>query len=111
MLAPPAVAEFDPRVVAARIRAQSEEIMLCYERELARDPRLRGAIRVEFTITMDGRVTGTTATENTVSPALGECVVALISSMYFSPGPSGGSVRYRFPFVFEPGSHPPRATP
>lgn len=103
LAAPVAVAMFDSRVVAARIRSLSTEIKRCYERELARDPHLRGAIRVEFTLTQDGWIVGTTVTENTVAPAVGECVIAVISSMHFSPGPIGGSVRYRFPFVFEPG--------
>ena len=30
-------------------------------------------------------------------------VVGVIGRLRFSPGPTGGSVRYRFPFVFEPG--------
>lgn len=95
--------EFDSRIVASRIRAQSSAIKRCYERELARNPTLRGAVRVEFTIQTSGAVSGTAATENTVSPAVGSCVVGVIGRLRFSPGPTGGSVRYRFPFVFEPG--------
>ncbi|MBK7778185.1 MAG: AgmX/PglI C-terminal domain-containing protein [Sandaracinaceae bacterium] len=95
--------EFDSRIVASRIRAQSSAIKRCYERELQRNPTLRGAVRVEFTIQTSGAVSGTTATENTVSPAVGSCVVGIIGRLRFSPGPTGGSVRYRFPFVFEPG--------
>ncbi|MCB9661727.1 MAG: AgmX/PglI C-terminal domain-containing protein [Polyangiales bacterium] len=95
--------EFDSRIVASRIRGQASAIKRCYERELARNPTLRGTVRVEFTIQTSGAVSGATATENSVSPAVGSCVTGVIGRLRFSPGPTGGSVRYRFPFVFEPG--------
>lgn len=66
-------------------------------------PRLGGGLRVEFTIRTDGSVEGVYVTENTVSPMVGECVVTIIDALHFTPGPTGGSVRFRFPFVFAPG--------
>ena len=60
-------------------------------------------LRIEFAIMPDGEVVAVTATENTVSPGVGECVLAVIDALTFSPGPTGGFVRYRFPFVFVPG--------
>jgi outer membrane biosynthesis protein TonB len=104
-LAAPSVAsgEFDSRIVASRIRGTSSRIKRCYERELAQNPTLRGGLRIEFTIMSDGSVAHTQATENTISPTVGACVVEVIASLRFTPGPTGGSVRYRFPFLFEPG--------
>ena len=96
--------DFDPRIVAMRIRGEATRIKRCYERELARDPTLRGTVRVEFTIMPDGQVVAVNATENSVSPVVGECVVEVLDALTFSPGPVGGSVRYRFPFVFEHGN-------
>lgn len=81
----------------------ASEIKRCYEVELAYDRTLRGEIRVEFTIWTDGSVEGVTLSENTLSPTVGDCVASLIDGLHFTPGPIGGSVRYRFPFRFEPG--------
>lgn len=95
--------EFDARIVASAVRAQATRIKRCYEIELAQNHTLRGTIRIEFVIMPDGEVVAVTATENTVSPGVGECVVAVIDSIRISPGPTGGYVRFRFPFTFEPG--------
>jgi hypothetical protein len=50
-------------------------------------------------------VEGVRIVEDTLTPpraALGACVVRVVDAFEFHPGPSGGSVSYTFPFVFEP---------
>jgi hypothetical protein len=52
-----------------------------------------------------GEVEGVRIVEDTLTPpraALGACVVRVVDAFEFHPGPSGGSVSYTFPFVFEP---------
>jgi TonB family protein len=95
--------EFDARVVAARVRANADGIKRCYERELARNPTLGGELRIEFTILTDGSVVNLRASVNTISSVVEACVIDVLASMRFSPRPTGGSVRYRFPFLFDPG--------
>lgn len=92
--------EYDPRRVAARVRAQQNSIRVCYDHERASSPALRGALNVEFTIEPSGSVTGVNVSENSVSPSVGRCVAAAIARLQFHPGPTGGSVRYRYSFVF-----------
>ncbi|MEM7677650.1 MAG: AgmX/PglI C-terminal domain-containing protein, partial [Myxococcota bacterium] len=73
------------------------------ERELGRNPTLAGKVTVEFTIVERGTVSNARAAENTTgSPAVASCVTAAVRRFRFRPGPEGGSVTFRYPFVFAP---------
>lgn len=107
--------EFDSSVVSAALRRASAAIRRCYENELRNDAWIGGKITVQFTILEVGTVQDAHASENTTgSPGLAACVVGAIGRLRFDPGPTGGSVQYRYPFVFTPynGDPPPgRAAP
>ncbi len=95
--------DFDSQLVAREIRKRLGQIKSCYERELRRNPTLSGKVSVEFTIQESGSVSGAKAVENsTGDAAVASCVVGVISRFRFNPGPEGGSVNFRYPFVFEP---------
>ncbi len=95
--------DFDARLVQAQIRRRLRAIQRCYERELSRDPSLEGKVTVEFTIVERGTVSGARSVENTTgSPAVASCVVGTVRRFRFNPGPEGGSVSFRYPFVFAP---------
>ena len=97
------VGEFDAALVQRQIRQRIKSITRCYESELRRNPTLAGKVTVTFTIEQRGNVSGAKATENTTgSPAVAECVTRTISRFRFNPGPEGGSVTFRYPFVFQP---------
>ena len=82
-----------------RLRA----ITRCYESELRKNPTLAGKITVQFTIQERGNVTGAKVVENTMgSPAVGNCVTKTVARFRFNPGPEGGSVTFKYPFVFQP---------
>ena len=84
------------RVVKLRIRA----VKSCYERELKKDPTLRGKVVVQFTIGEVGRVTNSKIASSTMSnAAVGSCILGRIRSWRF-PKPEGGSVTVSYPFVF-----------
>lgn len=95
--------EFDSALVVRQIKQRIKSITRCYESELRKNPSLAGKVQVEFTIQQRGNVTGAKATQNTTgSPAVAECVTRTISRFRFNPGPEGGSVTFRYPFVFQP---------
>lgn len=95
--------EFDAALVQRQIKQRIKSITRCYESELRRNPSLAGKVTVTFTIQERGNVTGAKATENTTgSPAVADCVTRTISRFRFNPGPDGGSVTFRYPFVFQP---------
>lgn len=95
--------DFDQGRVSSAIRARSAAFRACYERELRNNPSLAGKVTVQFTIVPAGTVSGASAVENTTgSASLGSCVVSTISRLRWNPGPDGGSVSFRYPFVFAP---------
>lgn len=95
--------EFDSSLVSGMIRQRKSAIQRCYENELRNNPSLSGKVTVQFSIETSGTVSGVSVTENTTgSAALGSCVTATIGRFRFNPGPEGGSVRFSYPFVFQP---------
>lgn len=95
--------EFDSALVQRQIKQRLKSITRCYESELRKNPSLSGKVTVTFTIQERGNVTDARATENTTgSPAVADCVTRAISRFRFNPGPDGGSVTFRYPFVFQP---------
>ena len=95
--------EFDASLVQRQIKQRIKSITRCYESELRKNPGLAGKVTVTFTIEQRGNVTGAKASENTTgSPAVAACVTRTISRFRFNPGPEGGSVTFRYPFVFQP---------
>jgi TonB family protein len=96
---------FDQSVVVQRITRDRSMIQACYQRELEQEPTLTGRLVVTMTVLESGEVEGVRIVEDTLTPpraALGACVVRVVDAFEFHPGPSGGSVSYTFPFVFEP---------
>lgn len=94
--------EFDPRVVARMISTRRAQITACYEHAISRTPDLQGRVVVQLTIEESGSVTGVHTTENTMaSDEVARCVESRIRAFRFTPGPTGGSVDFSFPFVFE----------
>jgi TonB family protein len=95
--------EFDAAAVQKQIKLRLKSITRCYESELRKNPNLAGKVTVTFTIQERGNVTDARASENTTgSPSVAECVTRTIGRFRFNPGPSGGSVTFRYPFVFQP---------
>jgi TonB family protein len=90
-------------VVTRTIRQRVRAIRRCYERELGRNPNLEGKVTVAFSVMESGTVAHSRVVENTShNAALGRCVASTLGRMRFHPGPEGGSVDFRYPFVFAP---------
>lgn len=95
--------EFDAATVQRQIKQRLKSITRCYEAELRKNPSLAGKVTVTFTIQERGNVTDARASENTTgSSGVADCVTRTISRFRFNPGPEGGSVTFRYPFVFQP---------
>jgi TonB family protein len=94
---------FDAALVQRQIKQRLKSITRCYESELRKNPSLAGKVTVTFTIQERGNVTDARATENTTgSASVADCVTRTIRRFRFNPGPEGGSVTFRYPFVFQP---------
>lgn len=99
--APAVDGELDPNVVAKEVRARMGAIKGCYERALKRNPSLSGKIKIRWTITAAGTVSGIEIDEDTLGDSeVASCIKRLIAGWRF-PAPSGGAVEVVFPFVFQ----------
>ncbi|MCA9543548.1 MAG: TonB family protein [Myxococcales bacterium] len=94
----------DSEEIAKVVRRRKTAIKSCYERQLKRNPKLQGAVKVQFTIQESGRVGTATVLQNTTGDsALGTCITNNIQRWRFRK-PDGGSVTVAYPFVFAPSS-------
>jgi TonB family protein len=86
------------RYVKSRLRA----VTSCYEKELKRNPSLKGRVVVQFTIKPDGRTTDVNVNENTVgSDAVAQCIRFLIRAWTFPFKPEKEAT-VAYPFSFAP---------
>lgn len=76
--------------------------MRCYQRELQRDPGLKGTVVVRFVIDRDGTIRHSHLRATSLhNPVVEECVVDEVDETRF-PRPSGGTVIVSYPFNFQP---------
>lgn len=91
--------------VAAVINRELGKIQSCYEKAQFANPDLRGKITVEWTIELDGRVSGVKQKFSTLQgPEVASCILALFKRLRF-PAPRGGVVVASYPFTFAPISY------
>jgi TonB family protein len=92
---------FDQRQVTEAVRRRLGAIRRCYEHTLGARGEVSGKVTTEFTIQEAGNVTSVRTVENTTgTPRMAECVERSVRTLRFDPGPEGGSVTFRYPFVF-----------
>ena len=70
----------EPDEVAAVVHSHNSAIQYCYQRELKRDPDLRGKLVVRFKITPQGTVNSTTILSSTLNnTSVEKCIVSRIN--------------------------------
>jgi TonB family protein len=98
--APAVDGALDPALVSKEVRARIGAVKACYERALKRNPNLSGKIKVRWTITAAGTVSGVEISDDSMGDSeVSSCIKQLVARWRF-PAPSGGSVEVEFPFVF-----------
>lgn len=94
--------EVDRDAIARYVKARLKAIQYCYEKELKRNPGLKGKVSVRFTITPSGKTGEIEVEENTVgSEAVGACIRTVIRGWTF-PFTPDEDVPVAYPFVFAP---------
>ncbi len=95
-------ADVDREKLAAFVRSRKSAIQGCYEKELKRNPSLKGKVVVRFTISTSGRATDIELEENTLgNEAVGACIKTTIRGWVF-PFKPPSDVPVAYPFVFSP---------
>ncbi|MCE9673800.1 AgmX/PglI C-terminal domain-containing protein [Myxococcus stipitatus] len=94
--------EVDRDALARYVRARKGAIQSCYEKELKRNPNLKGKVVVRFSITPTGRVGEFDIDENTLgSESVASCIRAVIRAWVFPFKPDADAT-VSYPFVFSP---------
>lgn len=96
--------DVDREKLAAYVRSRKGAIQQCYEKELKRNPSLKGKVVVRFSITPAGRTSDIDIEENTLgNEAVGSCIKTTIRGWVF-PFKPPSDVPVAYPFVFAPAS-------
>jgi len=95
-------ADVDRDALARYVKARLKAIQNCYEKELKRNPSLKGKVVVRFSIMPSGRTGDIDIEENTLgNDAVGSCIRSVIRSWVF-PFKPDDEVPVAYPFVFSP---------
>jgi hypothetical protein len=90
-------------VIQRVIRRQLGRMRYCYERELAKDPKLAGRVVVDFVIDKQGKVVHASTRSSTLaSRSVETCLVRSFRAMIF-PKPKKNIVKVSYPLVFSAG--------
>lgn len=85
------------------IDSHASEIRFCYSRELQRDPRLYGKVKLKWKIVSGGDVSGLTVQENsTGSVALANCIKDKVGNWKFPSPTAGSEASVDWPWIFKP---------
>jgi hypothetical protein len=94
----------DKSLIDAVIKRNMSAIRYCYQRELTKNPSLRGKIGVKFVIAGDGSVSSATTKTTTMNNAAVESCINGRFMRFAFPQPKGnGIVIVSYPFIFSPG--------
>ena len=95
-------ADVDRAALARYVRSRLKSIQSCYEKELKRNPTLKGKVVVRFVIKPSGRAGEVEIEENTLgSEAVGSCIRTTIRNWAFPFKPDSDTA-VSYPFVFSP---------
>ena len=91
-------------VADGELRAHINEVRLCYNQGLVRDPELSGKVSIQFTIGASGSVASATVADSTLSDEnVANCIAKAVKRWTFPKPTGGGVVAVTYPFVLEPG--------
>jgi outer membrane biosynthesis protein TonB len=90
----------DKDIIRRIVRRHVPRFRYCYEKELARDPKLTAKAVPKFTIAHDGSVVSASLTPSTGRPTLDACLLAALRTMRF-PSFDGGVVVVSYPLIFK----------
>jgi len=83
------------------IRRNNARLRFCYEKELVKNPKLAGTVKVNFLIDTNGKVLRARVKSSTTgNTGLDACVLAAVRGFVF-PRPQGGPVEVNYPFEFK----------
>lgn len=90
----------DKDIIRRIVRAHINEIRLCFNQGLAKDPTLEGRVTIQFTIGPDGTVpVAVVQDSNLTDPKVAQCMAKAVKRWKFPKPDGGGNVVVTYPFV------------
>ena len=98
---PVVIGSLDRSLIDKVIKRNMNQIRYCYQRQLTKNPKLKGNITVEFTIAKDGSVSKASINKSTVnSKAVDNCVANRFKRFRFPQPKDDETVIVKYPFIF-----------
>lgn len=95
------VGSLDRSIIDRIVRQHLTQIRYCYQKELNKNPKLFGKVKVKFTISRDGSVSQASMAQTTLgNPIVEDCIAEQFRRMRFPAPKGGGIVMVQYPFVF-----------
>ena len=95
----------DKRIIRKVVNQHKRELRSCYEKEVVKDPTLKGKITVKWSIDTLGNVANAAIASDTMNSAeVSSCIVKSVKGWRFPSPKGGGLVVVSYPFLFEVGS-------
>lgn len=91
-----------PGIISRIIRQNFAFFRQCYQKGLAKNPKLRGRISFRFVIEKDGSVRNVTSSGDLPDQDVNRCVARGIEKLQFPPPDPPGVVTVSYPIVFTP---------
>ena len=91
----------DKSLIDAVIKRNMNQIRYCYQRELTKNPSIKGKIVVKFVIAADGSVSKASIKSSSMgSKAVESCITGRFRRFKFPEPKGGGIVIVSYPFIF-----------
>ncbi|MBT8494501.1 MAG: AgmX/PglI C-terminal domain-containing protein [Deltaproteobacteria bacterium] len=88
--------------INSTIASRKAEVRACYQRELAKNLKLRGKVVVHFSIGQDGKVVSASNTHDQIGQVVADCVTEVIKTLEFDVvDVDGNEVKVSYPFLFQ----------
>ncbi len=94
----------DKSLIDKVIKQNQAKFLYCYQRELVKDPNLKGKVTLNFTISADGSVAKSSTYKTTLKNSNAEgCMNSQMKMLRFPEPKGGGIVIVKYPFVYSAG--------
>ena len=101
MGSPVIMGALDKSLIDKVIKQNQAKFAYCYQRELVKNPELKGKVTLNFTISKTGSVAKSSTHNTTLSNAAAEaCMNQQMKTLKFPEPKGGGIVIVKYPFVF-----------
>lgn len=91
----------DANSIKRTVRRHLPAVKHCYEQELRRNPKLKGKVTLEVSVSASGVVSNSEVLESNMnSPRMMKCLLGAIRRWRFAR-PTSGEVVFSYPFIFE----------